>query len=172
MEAFSDGPDSGARFVVHLPLAAANADVPSAIIPGDLLPSGVLDGIRLLVVDDDPNTRELLAETLGVAGAKVVCADSAAEALRLLTLEGADVIMSDIAMPGEDGLSLIRRVRADTGTMAQIPAIALSAFARAEDRARAIAAGYQMYLVKPVDLIELQAGVAQMAGTQLDPSHP
>ena len=173
VEAYSDGPDCGSRFVVHLPVASATtADAPAAISPGDLLPSRVLEGIRLLVVDDDPNTRELLAETLGLAGAKVVSAESASEALQFLAADTTDVIISDIAMPGEDGLSLIRRVRAEKSKVAQIPAIALTAFARAEDRARALEAGYQMYLVKPVDLIELQAGVAQMAAMRLDPSRP
>jgi len=172
VEAFSDGPDCGAQFMVHLPLApVTTADACVALTPGDVLPSVVLQGIRLLVVDDDPNTRELLVEALSVAGANVMSAESAVEALQLLEGdEGADVLISDIAMPGEDGLSLIRRVRARTGKTAQIPAIALTAFARAEDRAGALAAGYQMYLVKPVELMDLQAGVAQLVGIRLDVS--
>jgi signal transduction histidine kinase/CheY-like chemotaxis protein len=173
VEAFSGGRDCGAQFLVHLPLAASRtADSPEALIPGDVLPSRVLQGIRLLVVDDDPNTREVLTEALSVAGATVLSAESAADALQVLKVDGgADVLISDIAMPGEDGLSLIRRVRAQTGKIAHIPAIALTAFARAEDRARAIEAGYQMYLVKPVALIELQAGVAQIARIRLDASN-
>jgi CheY-like chemotaxis protein len=116
----------------------------------------------VLVVDDDPNTRELLTEALGTTGALVTSADSARHALERLSADGADVIVSDIAMPGEDGLWLMQRIRALPGTAARVPAIALSALARSEDRDRAVAAGYQMHLAKPVHLGELQEGVAML----------
>jgi CheY-like chemotaxis protein len=127
----------------------------------------VIEGVRVLVVDDDPDTRELLTDVLGTLGAKVTAVDSAQHALEWLVAQGADVIVSDIAMPDEDGLSFIRRVRALPEPLGQVPAIALTAFARADDRARAIDAGYQLHLAKPVELAELQAGVAALTGSRL-----
>ena len=119
--------------------------------------------IRVLIVDDDANTRDLLTEALGTTGARVTAADSAPRALEQLSAAGADVIVSDIAMPGEDGFWLMERIRALPGDLGRTPAIALTALARREDRARAIAAGYQMHFAKPVELGELQAGVATLA---------
>jgi CheY-like chemotaxis protein len=101
-------------------------------------------------------------ETLGAAGARVMTADSALQAVQLLKIESADVLISDIAMPTEDGLSLIRRVRALSGRVGRIPAIALTAFARAEDAAQALEAGYQTYITKPVELNELETRVAEL----------
>jgi len=164
IEARSEGRDRGALFVVHFPLTPATTRVsPVALVASEPLPSAALDGVRVLVVDDDPNTRELLTEALNTLGARVTSADCARDALGLLSADGADVIVSDIAMPGEDGFSLMRRIRALPGAVGQIPAIALSAFARAEDRARAIEAGYQMHLAKPVELAELQVELAKLA---------
>jgi CheY-like chemotaxis protein len=163
IQAFSDGTNRGAMFVVRFPLASgATADSPVALLVRDGHASVDLEGVRILVVDDDPNTREVLTEALGAAGARVMAADSALQALQLLKAESADVLISDIAMPAEDGLSLIRRVRALSGGVGRIPAIALTAFARAEDRAQALEAGYQMYLAKPVELNELERQVAEL----------
>ncbi|HKY22977.1 MAG TPA: CHASE domain-containing protein [Vicinamibacterales bacterium] len=163
IEAFSDGHDRGSRFVIHFPVAAmTSADALAALNAHDVVPSATLDGVRIIVVDDDAGTRELLSEALSTAGAHVVTAESTAQALELLTRDGADMLISDIAMPEEDGLSLIRRVRALSSDIARIPAIALTAFARAEDRTRAIEAGYDMHLAKPVELSELQAAVAEL----------
>lgn len=171
IEAFSDGQDRGALFVIHFPLApGTSAESPVALIVRDVLPSAVLEGVRVLVVDDDPSTRELLNEALGGAGAHVISADSARQALQSLGRDGADVLISDIAMPEEDGLSLIRQVRALPGDIARIPAIALTAFARADDRASAIEAGYQIHLAKPVALIELQAGVVALVRPNAGPA--
>ena len=105
---------------------------------------------------------ELVSEAFSVAGAHVRSANSATEALHLLGAYGADVLISNIAMPGEDGLSLIRQIRALPTEVAQIPAVALTAFARSEDRARALEAGYQMHLAKPVQLFELQESVVEL----------
>ena len=163
IEAFSEGRDRGSSFVIHFPLApVTSVDAPAALVVRDVVPSMALEGARILVVDDDPSTRELLTEALSVGGAHVVSADSARQAMQVLNRDGADVLLSDIAMPEEDGLSLIRQVRAMQGDIAHIPAIALTAFARADDRARAIEAGYQMHLAKPVELSELQAAVAEL----------
>jgi signal transduction histidine kinase/CheY-like chemotaxis protein len=164
IEARSEGRDRGALFVVHFPLTPASTRVaPVAVVTKERVPSAALDAVRVLVVDDDPNTREILTEALNTLGAQVTSADCASDALGLLSANGADVIVSDIAMPGEDGFSLIRRIRALPGDLGRIPAIALSAFARAEDRARALDAGYQMHLAKPVELAELQAELAKLA---------
>jgi len=169
IEVFSDGRDCGALFLIHFPLApAASVDSPVALVAGGALPSVALQGMRLLVVDDDPGTRELLTEALSAAGANVISADSAAEGLRLLAADGADLLISDIAMPGEDGLALIRQVRALPGEVARIPAVALTAFARSDDRTRAIEAGYQMHLAKPVELTDLQAAVAELVRSHAD----
>ena len=163
IEASSDGLNRGAQFVVHFPVArGAGTDWPVAVISRKLVTSEALQGIRILVVDDDPSACELLSEALGVAGATVRSAESASEAIQLLTRESFDVLISDISMPGEDGLSLIRKVRAMTGPSAQIPCVALTALARADDRDRAIEAGYQLYLAKPVELAQLQAALAEL----------
>jgi CheY-like chemotaxis protein len=127
--------------------------------------SPVLDGIRVLVVDDDAETRDLLSKALTRVGAHVTTAESARQAFEQLRTEGADVLVSDIGMPHEDGLSLMRRIRSLAGGPGQIPAIALTAYARPEDRAEAIAAGYQLHLAKPVELAKLQAGLATLVAS-------
>ena len=163
IQAFSEGTNRGALFVIRFPLASGTTtESPVALLVREGHTSIDLDGVRILVVDDDPGTREVLIEALGAAGARVMAADSAVQALQLLKAESPDVLISDIAMPTEDGLSLIRRVRALSGGVSRIPAIALTAFARAEDRAQALEAGYQMHLAKPVELNELEARVAEL----------
>jgi signal transduction histidine kinase/CheY-like chemotaxis protein len=163
IDAQSAGRGQGATFVVKFPLAGLTA-APSTLplVASAPLPTPRLHGVHVLVVDDDPHTRELLTEALGTTGARVTSAESARHALERLTTDGADVIVSDIAMPDEDGIWLMQRIRSLPGDAGRIPAIALSALARSEDRARAIAAGYQMHLAKPVQLGELQAGVATL----------
>jgi CheY-like chemotaxis protein len=122
-----------------------------------------LDGLRVLVVDDEPDTRELLKAGLGQCGAEVVMAGSAGEALEAMATVVPDVLISDIGMPGEDGYDLIRRVRqlpVESG--GRVPAIALTAYARTEDRMQALKAGYQMHVPKPVELAELMAVAASL----------
>jgi PAS domain S-box-containing protein len=117
-----------------------------------------LDGLRILVVDDEPDTRELLKAGLGQCGADVSVVASAAEAYAVLQDGVTDLLISDIGMPGEDGYELIRRVRqlpAESG--GKVPAIALTAYARVEDRMQALRAGYQMHVPKPIELAELVA---------------
>lgn len=161
----SEGRDRGATFTLQFPAVQVTAltthTAPLAAFAPR--PAPRLDGIRVLVVDDDPNTLDLLTEALGTTGAQVTAADSAPHALEQLNNAGADVIVSDIAMPGEDGFWLMERIRALPGEVGRTPAIALTALARREDRARAIAVGYQLHLAKPVELGELQAGVASLA---------
>jgi CheY-like chemotaxis protein len=113
-------------------------------------------GLRVLLVDDDLDTRELIASTLRRAGAEVTAVASATEAINNLRASPPDILLSDIAMPDQDGYCLIRQIRQLPATNGgEVPAIALSAFARKEDVARAIAAGFHFHLAKPVDPGEL-----------------
>lgn len=119
-----------------------------------------LDGTAILVVDDEPDTRELLKVGLERCGAQVTVASSAAEAFRAIEIQIPDVLISDIGMPDEDGYELIRKLRLLTDEKGgKIPAIALTAYARVEDRLRALRSGYQMHVPKPVELAELVAVV-------------
>ena len=124
-----------------------------------------LKGIRVLVVDDEADARELMRAILAQCGAEVTVAAAAQAALEALEQAPFDVLVSDIAMQEEDGYDLIRKVRAlDAGRGGRIPALALTAYARIEDRAAAIAAGYQQHAVKPIEPAELAAAVATLAG--------
>jgi signal transduction histidine kinase len=168
LEAHSDGEGRGATFVMTLRAAPAESAsaAPVAAPASDRAPR--LQGLGVLVVDDDPATLDMLVQALGSAGALVVAAESARRALDLLHTHEPDVIVSDIAMPGEDGFWLIERVRALPGTRGQTPAIALTALARREDRGRALAAGYQVHMAKPVDLNELESELQRLAAIRLD----
>jgi CheY-like chemotaxis protein len=122
-------------------------------------------GLRVLVVDDEADARELLTAALGQYGVEVRAAVSAAEGLAILKEWKPDVIISDIGLPDEDGYMFIRRVRAlEQEDGGNIPAAALTAYARLEDRLRALSAGYQSHVPKPVDPAELAAVVASLAG--------
>lgn len=123
-----------------------------------------IEGVRVLVVDDEPDARGLIKRVLEECKAAVVTAASAKEALERIRQGPPDVLVSDIGMPGEDGYALIAQVRelpAEQG--ADIPAIALTAYARAEDRMKAMLAGFQHHLVKPVEPAELVTLVAVLA---------
>jgi PAS domain S-box-containing protein len=177
VRASSAGPGKGATFVFQLPLSLADlAEAPesprgvgAALFeePGD--PS--LEGLKILLVDDDPITREVLKRLLeSGGGAQVVLAASAREALALLRQEKPHLLISDIGMPQEDGYWLIQQVRAlaaeDGGA---IPAVALTALARAEDRLRALRAGFQAHTAKPVETTELIYVAAGLAGRTARP---
>jgi signal transduction histidine kinase len=162
--AASDGPDRGATFTVRIPLAPLR--VTERTMPGvvsvDRLPP--LAGIRVLVVDDDPDARDLVTAVLGQSGAEVLTAASSQEALDALARARPHVLVSDLSMPGDDGYALLERVRAlglDRG--GHVAAVALTAFARAEDRARALAAGYAVHIPKPVEPAALVEVVARVA---------
>jgi CheY-like chemotaxis protein len=123
-----------------------------------------LDGLRLLVVDDEAYARSLLLKLLQRAGAVVAAASSAAEALEMLPKVQPHVLVSDIGMPGMDGLDLIREVRGRGGhDPATLPAIALTAYVQPEDARAAPAAGFQVHVSKPVDLHALTATIARLA---------
>ena len=172
VRANSDGEGKGATFTVMLPIAPLyQVDASGGRVhPGarDLLPphdsADRLDGLRILAVDDEPDTRELLKQGLEFLGAKVKVVSSAAEALDSLRGNVPDILISDIGMPGTDGYALIKQVRAlppDRG--GKVPAIALTAYTRVEDRLQALRAGYDMHVPKPVELAELVAVAASVS---------
>jgi PAS domain S-box-containing protein len=160
IEAASSGEGLGAAFAVTLPARIAAAP---PIPDGAIVDMRTLAGLRLLVVDDQPGERELLAEILTRHGADVRTAASASEAIALAQQYAPHVILSDIAMPGEDGHVLMRRIRDIPGAIGRVPAIAVTAHARAEDRDQAFAAGFQDYVAKPVDIARLVRRVARLA---------
>jgi CheY-like chemotaxis protein len=171
VEAESQGVGRGATFVVKLPLVPVyqKEGLEERVHPAakDTLPTydcpERLDGLKVLVVDDEADTRELLRVGVGQCGAEVMTAGSAKEALEMIERERPHLLISDIGMPGEDGYELIRKVRAlPAGSGGGIPAVALTAYARTEDRLRAIRAGYQMHIQKPVELAELVAVTASL----------
>ena len=163
--AHSEGKGTGSTFTVQLPLASAVPDDLAedggmAAIEAGLTdaggPSPRLDGLRVLVVDDEPDARDIMAATLESSGAHVKLAASARDAFAILEREPLDVLLSDIAMPGEDGFTLIRKVRSSpVPDVASIPAAAVTAFTSAEDRAHALAAGFHVHLAKPFEPAQL-----------------
>ena len=171
----SAGPDRGATFTLRLPVRTEES-APIAVAPevrqaGAMRPSSDemvdLTGIKVLLVDDEPDARELLTEVLQQCGAIVVATHSADEAIRLIPRERPSVLLSDIGLPGEDGYKLISRVRAlppeDGG---RLPAAAITAYARSDDATRALAAGYQRHAPKPIQPTTLAALVAGLANMQ------
>jgi CheY-like chemotaxis protein len=166
VRAESAGEGYGTTVMIELPLAEATAETP----PPDAgaAPAPPLRSVQVLVVDDDRDALDMLARLLSDAGAAVRTASSATEAVTLLRWIQPDVLVSDLAMPDEDGYSLIRTVRAsERGTGRDIPAVALTAYVRVQDRARAVAAGFNMFVEKPVDpdeLISVIAGIVESRG--------
>jgi PAS domain S-box-containing protein len=164
----SPGKGQGATFMISLPFVqpvriAALKSGRDVVIPARRPYTAALSGVRALVVDDDGDTRELLAEVLRSRGVVVTAVSSVEEGLAALDREVPDILLSDIAMPDRDGFDLIRRVRerpADRG--GHVPAVAITAYARPEDTERSLASGYQMHVTKPVDMDELIATVASL----------
>jgi len=164
----SEGEGRGARFTIVVPTAAGTrvdeAPSPVTLAPMEPRETVSLATLRLLVVDDEADTREFLKRLLEMHGADVVTASAAAEALALMERERPDILISDIGLPDVDGYDLVQRIRLlDVGAGGGIPAIALTAYARSEDRTRALRAGYQAHLAKPVDPSELLASIAALA---------
>jgi signal transduction histidine kinase/ActR/RegA family two-component response regulator len=158
VRAESGGAARGATFLIELPLlvrARETARDRARGGEGRREEPTSLAGLRIVVVDDDADTRGLLAVALRTHGAEVSAAASAPEAMDAVARMGADVLISDISMPEQDGFSLIQTLRTGAGASSRIPAIALTALARAEDQERALAAGFQRSLAKPVDPVEL-----------------
>jgi len=174
IEAVSEGEGKGATLRLRLPVAAQDAEAETVPQGADTtrkrsrpeLPMKLprlLEGIKVLVVDDEPDARDLLDFILQKAGATVELAASTGEALELLQISRPDILVADIGMPGEDGYELIRKVRAlPPQAFAQLPALALTAYARAEERAQAFSAGFQSHMTKPAEPAELIATIARM----------
>jgi len=172
-EVESAGEGEGATFTVRLPLRAELAEDPldnTAVGQSLFSRPDLLSGVRVVVVEDEADTRELLVMALQQCGAEVAAYGSAAEALAALDRAVPDVLLSDIGMPVQDGYDLIHKLRArGPGRGGDVPAAALTAYARAEDRLRALEAGYQTHLAKPVDPSELISTVARLAGRRVAP---
>jgi signal transduction histidine kinase/ActR/RegA family two-component response regulator len=170
----SAGEGCGATFTIRLPLAIFTdrsknrAKDAGGLWPGEdagsrVAPLPSLDGVQVLLVDDNLDSLQLLTATLAEYRAKVVTARSAAEALEALQWYKPDVLVSDLAMPGKDGYSLIGEIRAlEAESGVQIPAVALTAHVRVEDRARALSAGFNMFVPKPVEIAELITIIANL----------
>jgi len=171
VRAESAGKDQGTTFIVQLPIrssppaAGGETTAPAHTVifePAEPIPS--LDGVRVLVVDDLEEAQEVLTLMLTQQGAEVLAVSSSREALSMLPVFLPDVIVSDIGMPDEDGYVFLRKVRAlDQGKGGRTPAIALTAYARVEDRKKAFQAGYQKHIAKPVHAVELVSAVAELA---------
>jgi PAS domain S-box-containing protein len=173
VRAKSPGPGQGSTFCIDLPLMVVHRpqDETHRAHPRGASPAAAgwgdhpsLEGITVLAVDDEPDALALVKRVLESCGARVFTAGSSREALDLVVAERPDMIVSDIGMPGEDGYDFIRKVRALPAAQGgRTPAAALTAFARAEDRTRALRAGYQTHVAKPVESTELTAVVASLA---------
>lgn len=165
VHAASDGLGCGSEFTFRIPISTLPEASPDAPESGVRAGAEDLAGVRILLVEDEFDSREILRQMLSMSGAQVEAVGSVAEAMDAIDHERPDVLLSDIGMPVEDGYSLIRRVRAllpERG--GKVPAAALTAYATAEDRERALAAGFQLHLSKPIDLERLSAAIATLIG--------
>jgi PAS domain S-box-containing protein len=170
VQAASDGEGRGATFTVYLPrsdprslrrLMSTEHEESSATTRS--APEVSFEGLRVLIVDDDADSRELLGRVLSDRGAEVHIASSAAQALQIASWAAPRVLVSDIGMPGEDGYSLIRALRQRGFSPAELQAIAVTALARVEDRQKGLAAGYDTFFVKPIDIAALVETVDSLA---------
>jgi CheY-like chemotaxis protein len=162
IRADSEGPGKGATFTVVLPLQPQQGAVEERRPAG--VPAGALRAISVLLVEDDEDARTLLTETLEYYGARVWPVASASEAAQVLERHQADVLLSDLRLPGEDGFALIHNLRSRRDPyMASIPAASITASRLTEDRHHALAAGYQLHLQKPVDPDELVSAILALA---------
>jgi PAS domain S-box-containing protein len=171
IHASSDGAGKGSTFRVELPVMVTRSEMPATVRPShpptEVRVTGTgypaLSDLRVLAVDDDADALMLIREVLETAGATVFTATSAVLALATLEEQSPDVLISDLGMPGMDGFELIHRVRRLLTPKKDIPAAALTAYARSEDRVRALRAGFEMHLAKPIDPSELIAAIASLA---------
>ena len=171
VQAFSEGQGLGATFRVELPLMivrpgtdSVEREHPGAERHQAAAPPMSLSGVRVLTVDDESDALMLVRDVLERAGATVIMADSAEAALEALSNEVPDVMVTDLGMPKMDGFALLEAVRASANEAVRgVPAAALTAYARSEDRTRALRSGFQMHLAKPIDPAELVAAVSMLA---------
>ncbi len=177
VRAESAGTGQGAVFTVELPLLASVVEEAAHVQPGrqvttaepDAAPGLPLGGLRVLVVDDDPDSNAVVSALLVSCGAEVQTAVSTPEALEVAGRWQPDVVVSDIAMPGEDGCTLLREIRSRGGPLGRVPAVALTAHAGMDDRRRVLAAGFQAHVVKPFDPAQLTAAVENAAHAGPEP---
>jgi CheY-like chemotaxis protein len=160
IEAQSEGEGKGSRFRVSLPVVALDSGAPEQAQPpatdGDAFPAECLRGLHAMVIDDNGSVRDLVALTLAKCGASVTVASSVRDALNLMPNLPPDIIVSDIAMPDVDGYEFVRQFRAlARGKGANVPVIALTAYGSVQDRDRALKAGFDRHLSKPIDPAEL-----------------
>jgi CheY-like chemotaxis protein len=170
--ATSGGKDQGATFRVRLPLRIVHPEPqpeerrvhPRHAEPGSLVDMPSLNGTHVLAVDDDPDALGLLREMLEAVGASVTTATSGRAALEVVEADRPNVLVADLGMPGMDGFELIRQLRAsDDAALRDIPAAALTAYARSEDRAKALQSGFEIHLAKPIDPTELISAIQALA---------
>jgi signal transduction histidine kinase/ActR/RegA family two-component response regulator len=172
LEASSEGAGRGARFVLHLPAVVVPDEEAASLADGPALERAgrgrLLTGVDILVVDDEPDAREMLLEILGAAGARVTAAASGPEALRILQGARPHVMVSDIGMPEMNGYELLRRVRESAQPhVSKLPAVALTAYTRIEDEHKALASGFNAFQRKPIELAALLETVATLARADL-----
>ena len=181
VEVTSPGEDKGSTFTVRLPIQAvrireesneeeiagnSGEDEPAdSLHIADRRPPVRLDGVHVLVVDDEADARRVLVMLLERAGAVVTTADSARAAIEALHKAHPDVLVSDLGMPDQDGFDLIRQLRGDGHGARDLPAVALTAFVQKDDAHLALLAGFQVHLPKPVDPYDLTSVIARLAGT-------
>ena len=168
VRAESDGEGLGSRFTITLPTSTVDMKPDrrkAAPVFAEIDSALSLERVRVLVVEDEPDTREFLARLLASQGAVVSTAASVPEALTVFASAQPDILVSDIGLPGADGYDLLQQIRArNLADRGAIPAIALTAYARSEDRMRALTSGYQVHIAKPVESNELVAAIASLTG--------
>jgi CheY-like chemotaxis protein len=171
VSASSNGIGTGATFRVRLPVMIVHPEtikerreLPAHERPREQKKLPDLSGTHVMAVDDDADALRLMAEILEAAGARVTTATSGATALDTLTTTTPDVIVADLGMPGMDGFELVERLRGSADPRVRgIPAAALTAYARSEDRAKTMQRGFEMHLAKPIDPVELVSAVKALA---------
>ena len=170
IHASSGGVDKGSTFRIQLPLMIVHPETsaetrvhPQAEGPGGRIPIPHLEGVHVLAVDDDRDSLRMVREILEAAGAEVSTADSALEAIEILQQRHPDVVVADLGLPQVDGFELVSRIRQDPDPRVRdVPAAALTAYARSEDRAKALRSGFHIHLAKPIDPGELMAAIATL----------
>jgi CheY-like chemotaxis protein len=169
VEVESPGEGLGSTFTVEVPFLADDHPLEHTEVPR--LGGAALDRMRVLVVDDDPDSNEAVRTVLTAAGADVRTAGSAGDAFTVLACWLPDVVVSDIAMPGEDGYALLAQMRSNVSTLGRIPAIALTAYSTAGDREQALTAGFQAHVAKPLRSEELLSALVALRRSLAPASH-
>jgi PAS domain S-box-containing protein len=171
VKAESEGRNKGSRFSIRLPVSPLHAEALAPSQPRLMPPRDALAGVRVLVVDDDDDGRQLTAEILSAYGAEVAAASAADEAIGVVLTRPIDVVISDISLPGEDGYSLLRRLRSVTDGRA-VAAVALTAHATHADAARAAEAGFERHFSKPFEPADLVDAIGEIAGRRAAAARP